>query len=95
MALKQDFQQVVEKQLTVWQEQMKDYQERLGHAGTDARASLEKAMAGLRENDEQAKKLLGQVQGASESAWKDMQAGSQKALAQLQEGWANALKRFF
>ena len=95
MALKQDFQQVVEKQLAVWQEQMKEYQGRLSHAGTDARANLEKAMAGLRDNTEQAKKLLGQVQGASESAWKDMQAASQKAFAKLQEGWANALKRFF
>src|SRR5689334_10943696 len=34
VALKRDFQQVVEKQLAVWQEQMKEYQERLGHAGT-------------------------------------------------------------
>ena len=95
MALKQDFQQIVEKQLAVWQEQTKEYQERLAHAGADARAQLEKAMAAMRDNTEQAKRLLGQVQGASESAWKDMQSASQKAFAQIQEGWANALKRFF
>ena len=94
MTMKQDFQQIVEKQLAVWQEQTKDYQERLTHAGADARASLEKAVAGLRDNTEQAKKLLGQVQQASEGTWQDMQSTSQKALAQLQEGWANALKRF-
>jgi flagellar hook-basal body complex protein FliE len=95
MALKQDFQQIVEKQLAVWQEQTKEYQERLAHAGTDARAQLEKALGGLRENTEQAKKLLTQVQQTSEQAWKDVQGASQKAFAQLQEGWANALKRFF
>jgi flagellar hook-basal body complex protein FliE len=95
VALKQDFQQIVEKQLAVWQEQTKEYQERLAHASTDARAQLEKAMAGLRDNTEQAKKLLGQVQQTSEQAWKDVQGASQKAFAQLQEGWANALKRFF
>ena len=95
MALKQDFQQAVEKQLAVWQEQMKEYQERLSHAGADARAQLEKAMAAMRDNTEQAKKLLGQVQQTSEGAWKDVQSASQKAFAQIQEGWANALKRFF
>ena len=55
MALKQEFQQIVEKQLAVWQEQTKSYQERLTSAGTDARANLEKAVAGLRDNTEQAK----------------------------------------
>jgi len=95
VTLKQDFQQTLEKQLAVWQEQTKEYQERLSSAGADARAGLEKALASLRENTEDAKKLLGQVQGASEHAWKDMQQASQKAFAQIQEGWASALKRFF
>ena len=94
MALQQDFQQVVEKQVAVWQQQTKDYHARLTKAGAEARAGLEKAVAGLRDNTEQAKQLLGQVQAASEGAWKDMQATSQKTLAQLQEGWAAALKRF-
>ena len=95
MALKQDFQQTLEKQLAVWQEQTKEYQERLSSAGADARAGLEKALTSLRENTEDAKRLLGQVQGASEHAWKDTQQASQKAFAQIQEGWASALKRFF
>jgi 3-methyladenine DNA glycosylase AlkC len=95
VTLKQDFQQTLEKQLAVWQEQTKEHQERLANAGTDTRAGLEKALAGLRDNTEEAKRLLGQVQGASEHAWKDMQQASQKAFAQIQEGWASALKRFF
>ncbi|MFO1071863.1 MAG: hypothetical protein U1E17_04005 [Geminicoccaceae bacterium] len=95
MALKQDFQETLEKQVAVWQEQTRQYQERLGQAGADAKAGLEKAMAALQENTDQAKKLLGQVQEAGEGAWEEMQSASQKAFAQLQEGWANALKRFF
>jgi flagellar hook-basal body complex protein FliE len=95
MPLKQDFQQTLEKQLAVWQEQKKEYQERLVGSGADARAGLEKAMASLRDNIEQAKKLREQVQGAGESAWTDMHAASQKAFAEIQEGWASALKRFF
>jgi hypothetical protein len=34
------------------------------------------------------------VRDANEAAWKDMQDASAKALAQLQQGWAAALKRF-
>ena len=29
-----------------------------------------------------------------ESAWKDMQTANQKAFAELQKGWAEALSRF-
>jgi hypothetical protein len=83
----------LEKQVAVWQAQTKDCQTRLTEAGAEARAGLEKAVAGLRVNTEQAKRLLGQVQEASEGAWKNMQSTSQKAFVQLQEGWANALKR--
>ena len=94
MALKQDFQQVVEKQLAVWQAQIEEHQEQLGQAGAEARAGYEKAVATLRENAEQTDKLLHQVRDAGEGAWKDMQASSLKAFEQLQKGWADAIGRF-
>jgi hypothetical protein len=94
VALKQDFTQQLQGQVAVWQSQIKDYQERLGQAGAQAKADYEKSIATLRDNAEQATKLLDQVRDANESAWKDMQAASSKALAQLQQGWAEALKRF-
>ena len=55
---------------------------------------LEKSIAAMRENVEQATKLLAQARDAQENAWKDMQAASQSAFAQLQKGWADALGRF-
>jgi hypothetical protein len=94
MALKQEFAKQIEGQLAVWQAQIKDHQERMGQAGAEARANYEKAIAQLRENAEQANKLLSQVREANEGAWKDMQAASQRSLEQLQKGWADALKRF-
>ena len=94
MALKEDFTKQLESQLAVWQGQIKDYQERLAQAGTEAHVQYEKAIGSLRENADQASKLLAQARGSSEAAWKDMQAASGKALAQLQQGWADALKRF-
>ena len=32
--------------------------------------------------------------GANEAAWKDMVSASQKAFAELQRGWADAVSRF-
>jgi hypothetical protein len=62
MALKQDFQQQLQNQLAVWQEQIKGYQERVAQAQASARADYGKAVATLRQNAEQASKLLSQVQ---------------------------------
>ena len=94
MALKQDFAKQIEAQLSVWQAQIKDHRELMNQAGAKAQADTEKAIAQMQEQAEQAKKLLAQVQQASEAAWKDVQSANQKALEQLQKGWADALKRF-
>jgi hypothetical protein len=94
MSLKQEFEKQLQSQLQVWQTQIKDHQERLKEAGAEARANTEKAIAQLQSQAEEAKKLLGQVQQASETAWKDVHSANQKALEQLQKGWADALKRF-
>ena len=98
MALKQDFTKQLEGQLTAWQGQIKDYQERLGQAGAQlseqAKADYEKGLAQLKTNAEEAGKLLEKARAASEGAWADMQSASGKAFAQLQQGWADVLKRF-
>jgi hypothetical protein len=94
MAIKQDFEKQIQNQLAVWQAQIKDYQERLKDAGAKAQADTEKSITQLQAQAEEAKKLLGQVQQASEAAWKDVHAANLKALEQLQKGWADALKRF-
>ena len=98
MALKEDFTKQVEGQLAAWQGQIKDYQARMAEAGAklgeQTKAEYEKGLAQLQTNAEEAGKLLAQARAASEGAWKDMQSASSKALAQLQEGWADALKRF-
>jgi hypothetical protein len=94
MAVKQDFAKQIEAQISVWQAQIKDHRELMKQAGAKAQADTEKAIAQMQEQAEQAKKLLAQVQQASEAAWKDVQSANQKALEQLQKGWADALKRF-
>jgi hypothetical protein len=94
MAINQEFAKQIEGQIAVWQAQIRDYQERMVQLGAEARANHEKAVATMRENVEQANRLLAQAREAQEGAWKDMQAASQSAFEQLQKGWADALRRF-
>ena len=94
MSLNQEFAKQIEGQIAVWQAQIRDHQERLAQAGAEARANYEKAIAGMRENVEQANQLLARARQAQEGAWKDMQVASQSAFEQLQKGWADALRRF-
>ena len=98
MTLKQDFTQQLEGQLASWQGQIKEYQERMAQTGTQlgeqAKVEYEKGLAQLKASAEETGKLLAQAREANEAAWKDMQTASSKAFAQLQQGWAEALKRF-
>ena len=67
MTLKnQDFAALIESQISVWQGQIKEHQERLSQAGAEGRANYEKAVAGMRENTEQTGKLLLKVRDANE-----------------------------
>jgi flagellar hook-basal body complex protein FliE len=72
----------------------RDYQERLEQAGEQARAEYKKAMEQMEAKIQDAAKLAEQVRGANEAAWKDMVTASQKAFAELQRGWAEAVSRF-
>ena len=98
MALKQDFTKQLEGQLTAWQGQIKDYQERLGQAGASSasrpRPTTRRAWPSSRPTPTMPASCWTQAREASEGAWEDMQAASGKAFAQLQQGWADVLKRF-
>jgi hypothetical protein len=43
---------------------------------------------------EEASKLAEKTSSANEAAWKDMVTANQKAFAELQRGWADAVSRF-
>ncbi len=97
MAVKQDFAKQLESQIAVWQAQIKEHQDKMAQAGAaataEAKAAYEKSLTALQAQTEQATKLLAETRTASEAAWKDIQTASAKAFEQLQQGWADALKR--
>ena len=98
MSLKQSFADQVKAQSEVWKAQIKDFQEQLEQASDKSQAKSQaeytKMVAQLQEKTEEAMKMFERVQAANESAWKDMQTANQKAFAELQKGWAEALSRF-
>jgi hypothetical protein len=63
-------------------------------AGKQPRAEYKKAMEQMETSIQDTAKLAEQVRSANEAAWKDMVAASQKAFAELQRGWADAVSRF-
>jgi hypothetical protein len=94
MTLKQNFVEQLNSQSEVWRAQMKGYQERMEQAGEQARAEYRKAMEQMERQIQEAAGLAERVRSANEAAWKDMVTASQKAFAELQRGWAEAISRF-
>jgi uncharacterized coiled-coil DUF342 family protein len=81
-------------QSDVWKAQLKDYQEHLEQMSEKAREDYKKAMEQMVEKSEEARKMAERIRGANEAAWNDMFSASQKAFAELQKGWADAVGRF-
>ena len=94
MSLKRSFAEQVKSQSDVWKAQIKDYQEQLEQANVKTQADYKRAVAQMEEKAADARELFEQVQAANETAWKDMQTATQRAFAEMQKGWADAISRF-
>jgi flagellar hook-basal body complex protein FliE len=94
MTLKQNFSEQLKAQSDVWRAQIKEYQDRMEQAGEQARTEYKKAIEQMEAKIQDAAKLADQVRTANEAAFKDMVTASQKAFAELQRGWADAISRF-
>jgi uncharacterized coiled-coil DUF342 family protein len=92
--IKQNFADQLKAQSDVWMAQVKDYQERLEQMSEKARDDYKKTMEQMEAKADEARKMADHVRGANEAAWKDMVTASQKAFAELQRGWAEAVGRF-
>jgi uncharacterized coiled-coil DUF342 family protein len=92
--MKQNFADQLKAQSDVWKAQAKDYQERVEQMSEKAREDYRQAMEQMQAKAEEARKMAEQVRGANEAAWKDMVSASQKAFAEMQKGWADAVARF-
>ena len=94
MSQKEGFAEQLKAQGEVWKAQLTDYQQQLERAGAAARGEYKKALQQMETQAQAIHTLLQEVRNVNETAWKDMQAARQKALAELQKGWADAISRF-
>jgi uncharacterized coiled-coil DUF342 family protein len=92
--MKEDFAEQLKAQSDVWTSQIKDYRERFQQLGDKAREDYKKAMADMEAKAEEARQMAERIRTANEAAWKDMFSASQKAFAEMQKGWAEAIGRF-
>jgi hypothetical protein len=74
--------------------QAKEYQDRMQQAGEQARAEYKKALEQMEAKIQEGMQLAERVRTANEAAWKDMVNASQRAFAEMQRGWAEAISRF-
>ncbi len=81
-------------QREIWRAQAKEYQDRMQQAGEQARAEYKKALEQMEAKIQEGMQLAERVRSANEAAWKDMVAANQRAFAELQRGWAEAISRF-
>ncbi len=81
-------------QTEIWRAQAKEYQDRMQQAGEQARAEYKKGLEQMEAKIQEGMKLAERVRTANEAAWKDMVGASQRAFAEMQRGWAEAISRF-
>ena len=94
MSQKEVFAEQLKAQGEVWQAQLVDYQEKLELAGETARSEYKKALQQMETQARAVNTLLQGVRNVNEAAWKDVETARQKAFAELQKGWADAISRF-
>jgi hypothetical protein len=94
MTLKQNFAEQLKAQSDIWRAQARDYQEQMEQVGEQARVEYKKALDQMQARIQETANLAERVRNANEAAWKDMVTASQKAFAELQRGWAEAISRF-
>ena len=94
MALKQDFTKQVESQLAVWQGQIKDYQERLAQAGRAGQGRLREGPGTAQDECRRGRQAARPGARSQRGRLEGHAGGLGQGLAQLQQGWAEALKRF-
>jgi hypothetical protein len=94
MSQKEVFAEQLKAQGEVWQAQLVDYQQKLELAGETARGEYKKALQQMETQARAVNTLLQGVRDVNEAAWKDVETARQKAFAELQKGWADAISRF-
>ena len=88
------YRQKLEARLDQWRADIDKLQAKAREAGADARLEYDKQIGKLRDQQDKARKKLGELDAASGEAWKDLKIGFEKAWDDLGTAVKTATQRF-
>lgn len=91
---KSAYRQKLEARLDQWRAEIDKLQAKAVEASADARLEYDKQIKALRNQQEEARQKLNELDDASSEAWKDLKSGLQKAWDDLGTAVRKATERF-
>ncbi|KPL21834.1 MAG: hypothetical protein AMJ93_08685 [Anaerolineae bacterium SM23_84] len=94
MGLKETYQDKVSARLKELDAQVEKVLGRADKATAEAQAKSREQLEELRNKQQQARAKLKELEGAGESAWEDIRAGTEEAMTELRSALTAARSRF-
>jgi septation ring formation regulator EzrA len=90
----EEYHKQIETKLEEYEGKTKDYVNKLKGMGADAKASAQKQLDKLQEQQDATKKKLAELKSASGKAWEDLRNGMEKSMGELKRGFDEAASQF-
>jgi chromosome segregation ATPase len=94
MENKEAYKDKLEAQMREWSAKIDLLKARADQAEAEAKIEYNKRIEDLRQKKEALQAKLSELQDASDAAWKDIKAGTEKAAADLKDAVQSALSKF-
>jgi hypothetical protein len=94
MANKEAYREKLEAQMREWSAKIDLLKAKADQAEAEAKVEYRNRIEDLRQKKEALRVKLGELQNASDAAWKDIKTGTEKAAADLKDALRSALAKF-
>ena len=94
MKNKEAYRQKLEAQMREWSAKIDVLKAKADQAEADAKIEYQNRIEDLRQKKEALQAKLSELQNASDAAWKDIKAGTERAAADLKDALQSALSKF-
>lgn len=94
MEEKKAYREKLEAQMREWSAKIDVLKAKADQAEAEAKIEYRNRIEDLRQKKEALRVKLGELQNASDAAWKDIKAGTEKAAADLKDALQSALAKF-
>jgi len=90
----EEYKKQVEAELEEYEGKIKSYVNKMNDMGAEAKASAQKQLDKLEEQQEAAKKKLSELKSASGEAWEDLKKGMENSMDELKSAFDQAASQF-